>query len=214
MKGRELESLYRKYLLAELPGFSYKGPLLFVRPVVHLLRGFYFDSSAFNADAFQVEAFVQPLYVPSDHIFFLFGKRLNGRCGQGWTMDRQDEGGIMADVLASIKEQGLPFLAPLQTPRDLARNFPLVGGRAKSPNAAEAVAYSFILAHEHSEAHLALHRLRAILTAADLTIPWLAEMLKRSELVRERLERDPEQAIELLEEWNEQTRGHLRLPGD
>ena len=33
MKGRELEKLYRQYLLADLPGFGCKGSLLFARVV-------------------------------------------------------------------------------------------------------------------------------------------------------------------------------------
>lgn len=214
MKRREFEALFRKYLLADLPDFAYRGSLLFVRPVVHLLRGFYFESSAFDADAFHVWTFVQPLYVPSDCVIFNFGTRLYGRWGEGWTLDRQDEGATMTDVLVSIKEKGLPFLAPVQTPGDLARKASLVGGYPNTPHTAEAVAYSFVLAHEYPEALQALDRFRTILATHDLTNPWLAEMQRRSELVRDRLERNPHEAIELLEEWNEQTRSDLRLPKD
>src|SRR5690348_10025170 len=106
MKGREFEGLYRRYLLADLPGFTYKGSLLFARPVVHLLRGFSFDTSGFSADAFDVEVFVQPLYVPTDCITYTFGRRLHGRQGMGWKLDRQDERATMTEVLASIKEHG------------------------------------------------------------------------------------------------------------
>ena len=214
MRGRELEKLYRRYLLADLPGFGYKGPLLFAQPVVHLLRGFYFESSAFDADAFYLWVFVQPLYVPVDFIYFDFGTRLSGHRGQGWTMNRQDEGATMADVLAGMKDQGLPFLARVQTPRDLAHKAPLVGGRERSPNSVEAVAYSHLLAQECSEAREAIDRLQAMLRAGDAADPWGAQMLERSELVRDRLERDPRHAVELLEEWNEQTRTNLRLPPD
>jgi hypothetical protein len=214
VKGRELEALYRKYLLAHLPDFAYKGPLLFVRPVVHLLRGFSFERSSFNANAFQIVVFVQPLYVPADYITFVFRKYPHGRWGARWTLDRQDEGATMTDVLASIKAEGLPFLSRVQTPRDQARNAPLVAGDANGLPAVQTMAYSFVLAREYSEATVTIDRLQAMLRAADLTDPWVNEMLTRSEQVRERLERDPEEAIALLEEWIEQTRSALRLPKD
>jgi hypothetical protein len=214
MKGREWDKLFRRYLLADLPSFQGKGSLLFNAPVIHLLRGFSFDTSGFDRNTFYVHVFLQPLYVPRDHVAYLFGKRLYGRQGQSWSIDAEHQGATVEDVLASIKEQGLPFLGYVQTPGDLARKAPLVGGRGSDPNMSEAVAYSFVLAHEYAEARGALDRLQALLRAGDPADPWAAELLGRSQLVRERLERDPEEAIALLEEWNEQTRTNLRLPRD
>jgi len=60
MKVREFESLFRKYLLADLPGFEQKGPLLFVRPAVHLLRAFYFDGSGFDGSGFDGRGMTTP----------------------------------------------------------------------------------------------------------------------------------------------------------
>jgi hypothetical protein len=213
VKGRELERLYRQYLLADLPDFTYKGSLLFVRPVVHFLRGFSFDTSSFDADSFHVEAFIQPLYVLADSIRYNFGMRLHGQLGQGWKLDRQDVATTMNEDLASIEKEGLYFVSRVQTPRDLARKAVLLG-HSQDVYTVEAIAYSSVLAREFPEALQSLERLQGLLRAHGLDTPWLVEMLDRSELVRQRLERDPEAAIAVLEEWNEQTRANLRLPKD
>jgi hypothetical protein len=215
VKGREFEALSRRYMLPSLPGFATRSGLTFARPVIHLLRGFYFESSGFDGRAFYLWTFIQPLYVPSNHIYFLFAKRLSGSTGEGWDYSRDNEAAIMSDVLVSVQQQGLSFLAPVQTPRDLALKAPLLGGHPDDPHVAEAVAYSLVLAHEHRQAIDALDGLKAMIQRYDLTkAPYLNEVLERGQLVRERLASDPSTTVDLLEEWNEQTRVHLRLPTD
>ena len=59
MKVRQFESLHRSLLL-QLEGFVAKRTLVFKPPLRHLLRGFAFEGSSFDKDAFYVNAFVMP----------------------------------------------------------------------------------------------------------------------------------------------------------
>ncbi|MHB0935895.1 MAG: hypothetical protein ACYDCO_20325 [Armatimonadota bacterium] len=76
MKQTEFQSLIRKYLLPELPEHANTGSLIWKEPIEHLLRGYHFDSSAWDQSTFRITVFVQPLYVPYDSIVYLFSQEL------------------------------------------------------------------------------------------------------------------------------------------
>jgi hypothetical protein len=215
MKDREWKPLFRTYLLPHLPGFDFKGSLVFVRPLEYLLRGFYFEASGFDRLAFYLTAFVQPLYAPYDHIHFSFGERLSTWGAGGWTVSPEDPARTMTDVLASIKRRGLPFINYVRTPHDLATKAPLVGGHPRSnPYAAEAVAFSHILCGQYPEAVQMLEHLEQMLREPrDFpTQPRETEMLNRCRSMHACLARDPREAIRQLDEWTARTRQSLRLP--
>jgi hypothetical protein len=182
--------------------------------MVHLLRGFYFDGSSFDRCTFYVYAFVQPLYVPLPTVTFQFGIRLTGKTGQAWEINPETEAATMMDVLASIKNQGLPFIGRIQTPGDLAEYVRRITDGADNPNNVEVMAYSLALADRNPEALQALDQLQQLLQAQEGMNPWLVETFERSQELRERLATNPKQAIALLDEWTEQTRARLRLPKD
>ena len=76
MKGTEIAELERRYLLPQLPDFRQLGTLLYKAPVGLVLQGFELDRSQYDKRSLAVFCFVQPLYVPNDHLWFNFGKRL------------------------------------------------------------------------------------------------------------------------------------------
>ncbi len=212
MKGRALEALFRRYLLPALPGFGFRKSLLYSQPIGNILRGFSFDSSRFDANTFYVEAFVQPLYVPSTFIYYLFGQRLTSRTGQLWRITPETETAVILDVLASLKKEGLPFINYIRSPRDLGEKASLVGGRSDIPHAMEAVAYSLVLAGEDAKALAALDQLDALCRIHLASAPYLGETVQRSATIRASLTHDPPAAIALLQQWCVQTRTALRLP--
>lgn len=218
MKAREFESLTRRHLLAHLPGFDCKGPLLFVRPVHYLLRGFYFNRSDLDSRGFYLYRFIQPLYVPLPHISFNFGRRLSGRTGDSWQIPLEQTKTIMAEVLSVIQSQGLRLVLSVETPSDLAEKGRYLAGLevdTLSAHVDEAVAYSLILANNYPAAIANLDRVDAVLSRPD---PYRteadAEMQERNRWLRERLIQQPEAAVRRLEEWTEATRAALRLPDD
>src|SRR4051794_12366566 len=78
MKGRQIERLARKHLLPVLPKFAVRGSLVYRQPVGDLLYALSFETSSFTSSRIFVEAFVQPLFVPADCLWFTFGDRLGG----------------------------------------------------------------------------------------------------------------------------------------
>ena len=76
MKARQIERLARKHLLPVLPEFAVRGSLVYRRPVGDLLYALSFETSSFASSRICVEAFVQPLFVPEDGLWFDFGARL------------------------------------------------------------------------------------------------------------------------------------------
>src|SRR5438552_1936158 len=118
MKDARFQRLIRQYLLPHLPGFRAKKSLVFAEPLEYLLRGFALESSGFGPSVFYLWVFVQPLYVPSTHIYFHFGRRL----GHGWDLDANadNESEVMGQVLTRIKDEGLPFINRFESPADFA----------------------------------------------------------------------------------------------
>src|SRR3954454_2733209 len=72
MKGRQIERLARKHLLPVLPKFAVRGSLVYRQPVGDLLYALSFETSSFTSSRIFVEAFVQPLFVPADCLWFTF----------------------------------------------------------------------------------------------------------------------------------------------
>ena len=211
MKSRQFQVLSRKYLLPYLSGYGVKGSLLFVQPLKYLLRGFCFEGSGFDPSAFYVWAFVQPLYVPRHVISLTFGKRLGGGAGQRWKLTRETERDVMNEVLVCVKAEGIPIIKQFETPAKFAEEAVEFTHAPKDPYVVEAVAYSLILAGEYAKALEALNHLHTILKKLDLSLSWPQEMLQRAQYLHNTLAREPDEAIELLEKWTEQTLRNLSL---
>ena len=84
-----------------------------------LLVGLSCEPSAFAKAPFTVHAFVQPLYVPTNHFAFGLGGRLGRLGGKGdkwWHYSPEREQEIMDDVRGSIEREAVPFFAEVGTP--------------------------------------------------------------------------------------------------
>lgn len=117
--GRLWSRLARAHLLPALPGYAVRGRLIFRTPIEMLLVGLACEPSAFAKELFTVHAFVQPLYVPSNHITFSLGDRLGRLGGKGdkwWDYSPEREQEIMDDVRGYIEREAVPFFAEVETP--------------------------------------------------------------------------------------------------
>jgi hypothetical protein len=153
MKKKQFESVC-KGIVPELPGFVCKGWLLYRHPTNHLLRGFCCNASGFDPTKFTVVVFVLPLYVPTNHVYFLFGGRLKDDrgCDQWWDVS---EPNLSEDLLSRIKSQGLPFLCQMDSPTklaDQAHGLPATQECYKL----EVVAYSLAMAGDYAGAQQCL----------------------------------------------------------
>jgi len=216
MKTAEFQSLIRKYLLPELPGYANTGSLLWKEPIEHLLRGYYFDSSEWDQSRFRITAFIQPLYVSYDSIVYLFSQELgflSVKRELWWTWEERIIEKSVQDILRHLKRSGEPFVNSLTTPADVSSK----GYQAihltdnNDPHLIRAIAYSWIMAGQPEQARREIGRLEAIVQGINQPPPWLCHMRDEVTDVKVLLEENPERAIAQLLEFRNVTLAQLRL---
>jgi hypothetical protein len=195
-----------KRLLPDFPGFAVKGALMFIQPLGNTLRGFHWEASAFSRKDFYVSVFFLPLYVPTKHFHFTFGRRVGQN--KRWTA----ESAALEGALSSEMQKDVPFLSSLKTAKDVAKALePLTKPNEAgyvNPHCYEALAYARVRAGETTAAEDVIDTL---LTKADLTVDWESEIASRAQLIRGKLLEKPEKARELLAAWESETIRNLRL---
>jgi hypothetical protein len=203
MKTAQVRSL-GKDLLPQMPGYTHKGLMLYASPLNHVLRGFYFEDSGFDPSAFYVWAFFLPLYVPTTHVSFSFGKRLGEASGKRWNLGDSQ---LRDELLACIQRDGLPFLEGVKEPDDVATAIHRLGADS-DPYKLEAIAYSLAMADDVAAAQQALEHLAKVL---DRKIGWQAEMIDRAVQLAWQMNSDPRQAKQQLSEWEQTTVKNLGI---
>jgi hypothetical protein len=114
VKGHQIERLARKLLLPVLPEFAVRGSLVYRRPVGDLLYALSFETSSFTSSRIFVEAFVQPLSVPVDGLWFTFGDRLGEtRRDEWWDVDEENPDPAFAAIAEVVRRDALPFFSQL-----------------------------------------------------------------------------------------------------
>lgn len=79
MKINQINKLIKKYLEKDLSGYHIHNDLIYKIDSSFFLRGYDFESTGNGEFDLAVWYFVQPLFVKSDFIHYLFGKRLTYR---------------------------------------------------------------------------------------------------------------------------------------
>jgi hypothetical protein len=205
MKTAEFVAL-EKRLLSDFPKFVIKGNLMFVAPVKYALRGFYFEPSGFDKEAFYVNVFFTVLCVPTEHLSFTFCDRIRTPNGSdGW---HANQGSLETSLKLAMQSQNMPILSEIESRRNLAELVALMVGNSKDPNRSEALAYALALAGETAAA---IEGLDQLLTLLDSEIGWQQEIMARALLLRSNLAEKPSEAKEQLEEWEAETVRNLGL---
>lgn len=192
-----------KRLLPNFSGFRIKGPLMFLAPVEHALRGFSFEASAFDKTSFYVTGFFMAVCIPRKHLVFNLGERLRKAGGDRWVANEKN----LEVTLRSAMEKYAMLLKQLRTPRDVAEAA-MHRGNPQDPYSLETAAYMFALAEEVASAVRALDQLLAML---DIEILWQHEMSVRAQFLKSTILSNPQQAKAQLAIWREQTLRNLRL---
>jgi hypothetical protein len=207
MTTRQFVTL-EKRLLPYLLGFAIKGRLLFIRPISGTLRGFWFEGSDFDKNAFYVSAFFMPLYVPAENLHLGFGDRLTDGGADRWSItDAGYESRLLTKVLAQVS-----WLSSLGTAAQLAdalRSFV----RSSEPDyinahAYEALAYTLIRMGSKVEA---VETIDFLLRDIDPEIPWQREIGHRAEEIRKKLLVSTDKAKQQLDGWEIQSIQNLGL---
>jgi hypothetical protein len=181
MKSVYLRRLYQKYISARLPGFSIKGHLIYADHFDLILRGYCFEDSAFEANAFNIYVFVQPLYSPFNYLWFNFGQRLNqfakGGVDHWWTISPENEQQIMGVVTDLMCGPALKFLNRVTNPGDLVTEFQRrIKETPNDFNVIEAIAYSRILSGDYRNAYNSLEELKLGLEKAMKDFPYATDL--------------------------------------
>jgi hypothetical protein len=205
-----MQRLVQRYLVPSLDGFRVRGSLLFQPPDGYLLRAFKFESSAFSGSTFHVQAFVLPLYVPTEHLYFTFGDRL-GRGGVSWDVEKQPEPAAMAEVLQLIEREGLPLLNGAKEPMDLFAVCQSLKLPLDDPRIAEALTYARVLGGQHAEALLELDDLLPRTAELEARAPWAREIRLREQVVADALRRAPAEALAHLKSWRAESCARLKI---
>ena len=205
MKANAFNSL-SDIITSQLPGYFRKGRLIFAVPIRDVLRGFYIEDSDFSETAFYVTVFFLPLYVPTSHIHFAFGKRLRVHGGDRWDLGDPT---VRETLLNCMQAEGLSFFAGAAEPSELARTIEERWHGSRDPYALEGIAYSLARTGEFNAAVAALSGLRSILRPE---IRWQAHMDERAARLQNCIAVGAEGARELLDSWKAETVESLKLP--
>lgn len=201
MTNKELMAIGRR-VLVDLPGFSVAGQLLVLEPLLHTVRGIFFDRSI-NPRAFYAEVLLQPLYVPSEHFVFNIGWRLGGGC-HTWCADDPE---MALELIQAIRDEALPFLSQVNTPNDVV-NATRSLNRPADTVGQRAIAYSLILSGEVREAGAIIDQL---VSGLDPTILWQRELAETAGSMKRLSEVDHSEAKRQLEAFIPVTTRSLKL---
>ena len=217
MKARQFQKLANRHIIPNLEGFAAKGVLVFQEPLRNILFGFCFQSSQFDPARFNVEAFVQPLYLPRSHLVFSLGFRLGQSVGLGgkwWNLTERNEKEVMGEVLFLMKDEGLNHFLKLNSPIFLARELQSQLETSKKPNGfyMEVISTSLILAEKKDEAQIEVNRLIYHLVEKDKLREYEKEQLDRMKRLQSLLKKDTvKAALGLINEWRQYSIKHLKL---
>jgi hypothetical protein len=207
VKGRQVQRFATQYLLPHLEGFRANGKLLYRVPVGNVLRAFIFDSSGFSAEAFHPQVFVQPLYVPCDHLNLTLGRRFLGV----WKFEPELEQQLGQKLIHEIFQTGLPFLQRYAGPESIAKELrrnPALGVNCRLQ---EVLAYSLLILGRNDEALHELDQLLAMLEPLSEARSWERTLHAEIGILREKLMRNPAELRAMLQGIAEQSRQKLRL---
>jgi hypothetical protein len=110
VKGSAVERFARRHLLPVLPGFVARRSLVYRRPLGYLLCALSFDTSSFTSSRIFAEAFVQPLFVRFDSLWYTFGFRLGD---DFWDVDEEDADSTFKAIAEVARRDALPFFDEL-----------------------------------------------------------------------------------------------------
>jgi len=145
-----------------------------------LLRGFYFNSSAFSANQFEVVVFVLPLYVPIDFIGLTFGYSLKTPSKlQWWNYDEKHLEQLGKELANAFIQAERDFLSRITDAKSFYEYYKK--NKKSTPRFFEAVAYSAAyseLAIENDE----LKELLSYLKKDDkIKLDWMQELHNNTE---------------------------------
>jgi len=183
------------YVSSTLTDFEYAEPLLYRRPVEHVLCRLHFEQTHAR-DTVAVTMAVQPLFVPRMHEELSFAQPLGGP----WSVAK-DSDAVAKKLATAIRRKGLPFFEKAGTPAGFLETFGLTHKTPAGPRVIEESAYALVLLGRPARAREALRRL----VAERRDDPASCHVVARADTLLVALGRRPQAAKETLASWREYT---------
>jgi hypothetical protein len=207
MKKTAFQRFALKHVVPQMAHFTVQGNLIYQMPVGEVLRAFLFDSSSHDPQTFNPTAFVQPLYVPADHIVMNLGERLPGV----WKLRELDDLTLGKRLVETMKQHGVPLFDALGTPKKIADHCEEYA-QSKDYYRKQACAYSLVLVGETQKALIFLDELLTMLTDIGGFQKWALSVYDQVASLRDLLVQDPSEAGRCLARWAAETGQKLDLP--
>jgi hypothetical protein len=186
-----------------VPGFVVKKTLMVLPPVDQVLRGVWFDRSAYDEISFSVTAFVLPLCAPTKNLYFNFGERIRNRAGgDRWSIGMPD---LCSDLVEAMKLRATPFFART---KDLEGFIEFAQLSPKTARSLEALGYSLARV---GNVHAAREAFEQILPMINPAVAWQRELAEQVEAFSKLLSEHPDDAMDQLSRYEEQTVRNLNL---
>lgn len=172
-----------------------------------------FEPSGWSKEDFHAVAFIQPLYIPVDYLFFNIGfdfAEALDRAQLWWKYDPSTIADTMAEVLHITCKKVDPWFFQMQTPRDY------VAYVERSPyhgiNEQQWIVYSWILAGDTAHAMQSYQEIETFFAHMEEPIyDWVYERFAECMAMKELFVRSPDEARERLLQYRQQTLTGLRL---
>lgn len=216
MDTRTLRRLIKRHLVPVFPELTLnsKESDLFFDPMNHIYRYFSFAGSAYSTATIRVNAAFMPLYVPADFYHVTLGKRLQNGHTDVWEWSEAEETKVFESIRDAMRTQGMERLGKVQSPLDLARMAPLLNS-PDSEAVKQAVDYSLIYTGQFEEAQVGMEEYMKPIEIRDRrnppTEPWDLERQRLERELSGLLKQNPEEARQLLLQWEQQTIKNLKL---
>jgi len=193
-----------KQLLPRMPGYDVKGPMIFRRPIDHVLQGLCFEGSSFDNKSFYVWAFILPLFIPVKYLNFNFGRRLRHGGGDRWSVDLPN---LLEILEAGVKTEASVILEDITSLDAFVSKLELLCNK-ENLHFLQAIGYSLALDGQTSSA---IHILGKLEGELESTIPWQKEMKDRSKHLKDLLVNDPPKAELQLNQWEYDSMVNLKI---
>ncbi|MDN3583992.1 hypothetical protein [Mucilaginibacter flavus] len=206
MKSNLLKSLFNKHIKKHLKSTDWKvkNHLLYAEITSGLLKGFYFNSSGFSADQFEIVTFVLPMYVPKDYVILSFGYFLPNPIGRQWWNYTEDKLEQLGEDIANVVNQAeKSFLNKINNAADFYNHYK--SNKKKEIPFFEAVSYSAV----YGELAISDEELNGFISylkkQKEIKFDWVQEVYHNTEKLLAGNRK------EILAGWEMETRKALKL---
>jgi hypothetical protein len=205
MKKTAVRHIYDK-IYSEIPDYGRKDHLLVRIPIRSLLYGILFDSSAFSKEAFYINIFVQPLYIPKEYLVLTFGIRVPGV----WEYEISHIDILSKRILAAIQDHALPFHQRFSTLELFYRNAESTFS-PKNIHLQQALVLTAMYLDKDREAQEHFDILRHLVDQSDPKISWPRAVFDETQTFVNEAATDRKVVHAHLREVEVATRKNLRL---